>query len=76
VQTVAPDGIRERLSLFALSADEARPSPIAPPAIDEARARVIARDQLNGSTLLRIAVSKLRRKLSGRLGLRSSRSER
>ena len=69
VQAVAPSALRERLSLLALSADDESPVELAPsPPIDPARAEGIARDYLNGTTLLRMAVKKFRRKLASRLG--------
>ncbi|MCR9095252.1 MAG: glycosyltransferase family 4 protein [bacterium] len=73
VQAAAPGAIRERLSLLALSEDGERPAAVPAPALDEARARRIASDHLNGTTLLRMAWTKLRRKLLGRAVSRSGR---
>lgn len=69
VQAVAPSAHRERLSLLALSVDDESPPELAPsPPIDPARAEGIARDYLNGTTLLRMAVKKFCRKLASKLG--------
>lgn len=68
IQAVAPRALRERLSLLALSHDAGRLPQPAPPAMDASRAAAIARSQLDGTTLLRLALQKLRRKLGAALG--------
>ena len=73
VQAAAPQAIRDRLSLLALSEEGERPAALPTPVIDEARARMIASDHLNGTTLLRMAWTKFRRKLLGRADSRPER---
>lgn len=70
VQAVASPARRERLALLALEGAAAGVGeggrPARPPVMDLARAKRIAEDHLDGSTLVRIALDKLRRKLRTR----------
>ena len=63
VQSIASASRRERLAWVALAGQPDRSALPEPPAMDGERAARIARDHLDGTTRLRMAIQKLRDKL-------------